>query len=432
MTENRPMVAQTRASAQIERSGWRRVFTLITGVVFFGLLAYMLIAIVHQIVVPPPAHRLVLIEDVPLPSGLGATSPGQTNPLAPGVAQDFDHFDFQAYDIATHQLFIAHTGPNPDLLALAHTKFDPKYDGHIIVFDAQDNIIYDIDVHTLKATPIALPDNEGPDAISYDPTDKTIFVSDPGSPADPNKTLNPDRSNENVAVIDAVHDKFIKRINLGLVPLLPGEKVPANQITPGNIPLYGHDVGHNKYDDGLHMLFVTSQVLPNGDDPNPFLLPPPGTGELFEINPVTLTIVKEINLPATCSTPHGMTIDSQQHVGFIACTDFGGPQNLLENLARVDLRTMTVIPTDPSKARLASAPDIVVIDTSLHVLFVGCKAGISIFDEKAGEFHKLSDQFIGKQTHTIAIDEQTQEVFLPIIIGGRPILRIARYNPNGV
>ncbi len=457
------MVAQTRASAQIERSGWRRVFTLITGVVFFGLLAYMLIAIVHQIVVPPPAHRLVLIEDVPLPSGLGATSPGQTNPLAPGVAQDFDHFDFQAYDIATHQLFVAHSGPNPDLLALAHTKFDPKYDGHIIVFntqqdrvtgridipqvagvvdapdlgkifagDAQDNIIYDIDVHTLKATPIALPDNEGPDAISYDPTDKTIFVSDPGSPADPNKTLNPDRSNENVAVIDAVHDKFIKRINLGLVPLLPGEKVPANQITPGNIPLYGHDVGHNKYDDGLHMLFVTSQVLPNGDDPNPFLLPPPGTGELFEINPVTLTIVKEINLPATCSTPHGMTIDSQQHVGFIACTDFGGPQNLLENLARVDLRTMTVIPTDPSKARLASAPDIVVIDTSLHVLFVGCKAGISIFDEKAGEFHKLSDQFIGKQTHTIAIDEQTQEVFLPIIIGGRPILRIARYNPNGV
>jgi len=70
------MVAQTRASAQIERSGWRRVFTLITGIVFFGLLAYMLIAIVHQIVVPPPAHRLVLIDDVPLPSGLGATSPG--------------------------------------------------------------------------------------------------------------------------------------------------------------------------------------------------------------------------------------------------------------------------------------------------------------------------------------------------------------------
>src|SRR5258708_34063278 len=95
----------------------------------------MLVAIVHQIVVPPPAHKLVLIEDVPLPSGLGATSPGQTNPLAPGVEQDFDHFDFQAYDVANHQLFFAHTGPNTDMLALSPPKFDPIYDGHIIVFN---------------------------------------------------------------------------------------------------------------------------------------------------------------------------------------------------------------------------------------------------------------------------------------------------------
>jgi len=452
-----------KAPPQAKSSGASRVFTLLAGIVCFGLLAYMFVQIIHQIVVPQPAHRLVLIQDVPLPSGLGATSPGQTNPLAPGVSQDFDHFDFQAYDVATHQLFIAHSGPNPDLLTLAHTKFDPKFDGHIIVFntqlnkitgridipqvagvvdvpdlgrvyaaDAQDNIIYDIDVHTFKFTPIPLPDNESPDAMSYDPDHKLIFISDPGTPADPNKTMNADRSNENVAVIDVVHDKFIKRINLGNIPLLPGEKVPANQISPGNIPLYGHDVGHNHYDSGTHMLFVTSQVLPNGDDPNPFLLPPPGTGEFFEINPVTLTVVKEIDLPVTCSTPHGMALDSQQEVAFIACTDFGGSQNLFENLARVNLTTMTVIPTTPSSARLASGPDIVAIDSTLHVLFVACKAGISIFDEKAGEFHKLSDVVIGKQTHTIAIDEQTQEVFLPMIIGGRPVLRIARYNPSGV
>src|SRR6266568_5121389 len=102
--KDRPMAAQIQASSQTPRSGSGRVFTLIAGLVCFSLLAYMLIAIVHQVLVPPPAHRLVLIQDVPLPSGLGATSPGQTNPLAPGVAQDFDHFDFQAYDIATHQL----------------------------------------------------------------------------------------------------------------------------------------------------------------------------------------------------------------------------------------------------------------------------------------------------------------------------------------
>ena len=437
----------------------------------FSLLVFLLVEVVHQFVTPPPASGLVLIQDVPLPSGLGPASPGHTNPLDPGVQQNFDHFDFQAYDAATHQLFIAHSGPNPDLLALEKppVKFDPKYDGHIIIFntqkqlvtgrvdipqvagvldvpelgkvfaaDAQDNDIFDIDVNTLKFTPIALPDNEGPDAISYDPDHQLIFVSDPGSP--PNtSTMNVLKSNENVAVIDAVHDKLIKLINLGNVPLLPGENVASGENAPkvpveaGNIPRYGHDVGHNKYDTGLHMLFVTSAVLPNADDLNPFLLPPSGTGEFFEIDPVTFTIVKEIDLPVTCSTPHGLAIDSQQHVGFIACTDASSsPQNLFENLVRVDLTTMKVIPTDPTKVKLESAPDIVVIDNSQHLLFVGCAGGISIFDEKAGEFHKLGDEVLGKQTHTIAIDEQTQEVFLPMFIGGRPVLRIARYNPNGV
>ena len=78
-------------------------------------------------------------------------------------------------------------------------------------------------------------------------------------------------------------DKFLKLINLGNLPLLPGEKVPANMIAPGNIPLYGHDVGHNVFDEGLQRLFVTSTVLPNGDDPNPFVLPPPGTGEFYDV-----------------------------------------------------------------------------------------------------------------------------------------------------
>src|ERR1051326_5644084 len=186
-----------------------RLVTWLLGVVSFGLLAYLLVHVSYQILVPPPAHRLLFVEDIPLPSGLGATSPGENNPLAPGVQQDFDHFDFQTYDPPTHRLFIAHTGPSPDLLKLAHTPFDPKYDGHILVFDtqqnkiiarlnipqvtgmvnafdlhkiyaadAEDSIIDAIDVETLHVTAIQLDDNESPDAISYDPVDQRIFVSD--------------------------------------------------------------------------------------------------------------------------------------------------------------------------------------------------------------------------------------------------------------
>ncbi len=478
------MAAQVQASSPSKRSGVRWVLTLTTGILCFGLLAYLLVQIVHQFVVPPPAHRLILIQDIPLPSGLPTPAqekllvPGaaQDTLLSPGIAVDFDAFDFQALDVATHRLFIAHSGPSPDLLALdKNVNFnatrDGPFDGNIIVFDTQQqkiiarinipqvagvvdapdlgevfaasdsdqSIVYAIDVHTLKTTPIALNALESPDALSYDQAGKRIFASDPGTPADPNKTMNVDRGNENIAIIDAVTDKLIRYINLGNLPLLPGEKVSNALLDPKNknIPLYGHDVGHNVYDEGLQRLFVTSTVLPNADDPNPFVLPPRGTGEFFEIDPANAAnpIVNEIDLPDTCSTPHGMNIDEAQQVAFIACTDFDSATQLFENLVRVDLKTMTVIPTDPRTTRLEGGPDIVRIDQdpsrNIDVLFVACAAGISMFDITPGHFHKLGDEILGKQTHTIAIDQATQTVYLPFTIGGRPVLRVARYNPDG-
>jgi hypothetical protein len=452
-----------------------RVFALLVGIASFAILAYLIAQVAYQMVVPPPARRLLFVQDIPLPSGFA--SPATLNSLAPGVQQDFDAFDFQAYDPPTHRLFIAHTGPTPDMIILAHPpyapKFDPavdlKFDGHIIVFDtkqdkiiarinipqvagmvdardlrkvyaadAEENIVYSIDVNTLKPTPIQLDDNESPDAISYDPVDHRIFVSDPGAPVDDKVSLNVDKKNQNVTVIDALTDKVITKINLGLLPLLPGENIrsiknaPKVPVERGNIPKYGHDVGHNKYDPALQRVFVASQILPNADDPNPLLLPPPGTGELIAIDPIKASIVQRIVLPDTCSTPHGMDIDTEQQVAFIACTDFDSSRNLFQNLLRVDLRAMRVISPDPLKARLAGGPDIVLIDHKFHLLFVACSGGISVFDEKAGEFHKLSDYILGKGTHTIAIDEETQEIFLPQFAGGRPVLRIGKYNPNGV
>jgi DNA-binding beta-propeller fold protein YncE len=446
---------------RVRALGGGRLLTWIGGIASFGLLAYLLAAVAYQMAVPPPPHRILFVQDIPLPSGLGPASPGQTNPLAPGPSVDFDHFDFQALDPQTHKLFIAHTGPNPDLMTLAGTKFDPKTDGHVLVFDtqqdrlvgridipqvagivlapdlhkvyaadAEENIVYAIDEQTLKPTAIALDDNESPDAIAYDPVDHRIFVSDPGAPADPDKTLNVDPDHQNIVVIDALEDEVIAKVNIGKLPKLPDEKAPT--LPDKDSPTFGYDIGHNKYDENLHRVFVTTQILPDADDPNPALLPPPGTGELMAIDPITAEVVQRLLLPATCSTPHGMALDTQQEVAFIACGDFDADRQLLANLVRVDLKAMRVIAADPANSRLAPGPDIVVLDHPYHVLFVACKGGISVFDEKAGAFHKLGDYHIGKQTHTIALDEATQMLYLPMDSGGRPVLRIARYNPSGV
>jgi hypothetical protein len=130
-----------------------------------------------------------------------------------------------------------------------------------------------------------------------------------------------------------------------------------------------------------------------------------------------------------------MNIDESQQIAFIACTDFDSATQLFQNLVLVDLKTLTVIHTNPRDTRLEGGPDIVRIDKdpsrNIDVLFVACKAGITIFDITPGHFHKLGDEILGKNTHTIAIDQATQTVYLPLTIGGRPVLRITRYNPDG-
>lgn len=439
-----------------------RLLPWLMGILSFALLAYVIFGVAHQIIVAPRPLRLLLVRDVPLPSGLGTTSAGTEDPLAPGVTVPFDRFDFQAYDPLTHKLFIAHTGPNPDKLTLTHIPFDKDTDGHVVVFDtlqqrvvarvniphiaglaiasdlhkvyasdADDNIVYVFDENTLDPTPIQLDDNESPDAISYDPVDHRIFVSDPGIPANPDQTMNIDRKNQNLVVIDARKDRVVAKINIGTLPRLPEENAPTSPDT--QIPTFGYDVGHNKYDSTQHRVFVTTQILPDGDSPDPNILPPPGTGELMAIDPLSTKVVQRVVLPATCDTPHGLAIDPQQEIAFIACVDVGvdPSSGIIPNLVRVDLKSMRVIPASPKAMELAAVPDIVIVDSTYHVVFVGCRGGISVFDERPGAFHKLHDYQIGKNTHSIVLDEATQYLYVPVEAGGRPLLRVIRYNPTG-
>lgn len=452
----------TSPTSQDSRSG--TVAAWLCGIVTFGLLFFILAQFAFQIFAPSPPSRLVLIKDIPLPSALppdlipnARNAPAHQNPLTPGLSVPFDHFDFQALDPRTKLLFIAHSGPAPDGYVLADPRFDADkdgpIDGHIVVFDtsrnvvvgrvdvpqiagvvvapdlgqvfaadANDNIVYEIDEHTLKATPIQLADLESPDAIEYDPVDHKVFVSDPGSPPDtnPNGNVNPD--NQNLSVIDLLHHNAVTRINLGHLPKLPTESA--------DLVKFGYDVGHNRYDPVLHRIFVTIQQLTDQSVDVP-ATPPGGTGELAAIDPVTQRVVARLQLPKTCGTPHGMNIDVQEQVAFIACTDVDPDQHLVQNLVRVDLTSMTIV-HDPLML-LAAKPDIVILDHPLHVLFVACAGGISVFDESNGGLRKLGDYIVGKGTHTLAVNEAAQDLYLPLTdVGGRPVLRIVHYNPAGI
>ncbi len=258
-------------------SGVRRVFTWLSGIVCFGLLLSVLGLIAHQMIVPPPAPRLILLRNIPLPEGLKAK--GAPDSLAAATSQFFDGFDFQSIDSNTHLLFIAHTGPVPDDETLRdphnfdiNNPEDIARDGNILVFDLQSQkivgrlpipqvagLVVAPDLHKVFAadaeenkvcsfdepsTPLQgtalldffgqrahasiqcaqLDDFEGPDGITYDPVDHKIFVGDPGSPPDDCDPKLPLQQNDCIAKVHGTPVMF----NGKTIPTLKARAVNQN------------------------------------------------------------------------------------------------------------------------------------------------------------------------------------------------------------
>jgi DNA-binding beta-propeller fold protein YncE len=431
------MAQESMASSPPQRSAVGRIAWWFFVLVSFALLLFLIVSEVMRFSTPAQLHRLQIVQDIPLPDALPDAHRTSQNPFAAGLAERFDHFDFQSLDPHTHLLFIVHTGPNPDKqAAISHNpNFDVGTDGNVIVFntqlkkvvglidvpqgagilvapdiskvfigDANNSIIYIANEQSPFniIAKVQLDPLDGPDAIEYDPVDHRIFVGDPGIPADPDNA-NLALKNQNVAVIDAITNKLITKIPFGLHPP------------------FGDDVGHIQFDPVTHSIFVVT--LPLIDQNSNVPQTPPSF--LAVVDPLSLKVVSRIHLPDACLAPHGLVIDAQQREAFVACVDS-------INLARVDLQTMQAFPGP--LLPVAYNPDIVRLDHPLHLLFVGCAGGISIFAESGRGLKKLGDYFLGGGSHhTVAVDEATQLVYLPQpSVGDRPVLRVIKYVANGV
>ena len=431
------MAQQSTAASPPQRLSVGRIAWWLFVLGSFGLLFFLLVSEFMRFSTPAQLHRLQIVQDIPLPDALPDAHRTNLNPFAAGQAQRFDHFDFQSFDPTTHLLFIVHTGPNPDKEAaiLHNPNFDAGTDGNVVVFntalhkvvglidvpqgagillapdigkvfigDANDSIVYIANEQSPfnVIAKVQLDPLDGPDAIEYDPVDHRVFVADPGiagNPDDANTAL----KNQNVAVIDAITNKLITKIPFGI-----------------HAP-FGDDVGHIQFDPVTHSIFVVT--LPLIDQNSNATQTPPSF--LAVVDPVALKVVSHIRLPDACLSPHGLVVDAQQREAFIACVDSN-------NLARVDLQSMQALPGP--FLPVAFNPDIVRLDHPLHLLFIGCAGGISIFDESGRGLKKLGDYFLGGGSHhTIAIDETTQLMYLPQpSVGDRPVLRVIKYVANGV
>lgn len=288
----------------------------------------------------------------------------------PGPA---NRFDYMSIDTASNRLYIAHMDAGQlvffDLKKRRVVRIieAPGVHGVISVpslhrlyasaTDAQQ--LLTIDSRTGKVTARA-PAGRYPDGVAYDPRERRVFVSD------------------EVGGIDAVFNAAGRRI--------------------GTIDL-GGSAGNTQYDEGSGKVLVAVQTR----------------NDVVVIDPASQHITRRVPL-AHCDHPHGLNVDAQRRIAFVACD---GNATLLT----LDLKTMKVI----GRASVGSSPDVLAFDSASRWLYVAAESGdVAVFAEHGRTLRKLGQWKLASTAHTVAVDPRTHYSYFPLETGGsgKPELRI--------
>jgi YVTN family beta-propeller protein len=162
----------------------------------------------------------------------------------------------------------------------------------------------------------------------------------------------------------------------------------------------GGEVGNTKYDPASKHIFINVQ----------------STSELVEIDPATDKIVQRIPVPGADSN-HGLLIEPTLRLAFLACEGN-------DKLIVMDLRTKKVA----AEFRVGGKPDVLAYDAGLGLLYAASESGV-VYQFKVNDrgVIKVGEEHVGANAHTVAVDPDTHEVYLPLKPTGKPtVLRIMR------
>lgn len=292
-------------------------------------------------------------------------------PLSGGATR----FDYQSFDSNSARLYIAHLGDgvltvfdaNKETV-VGDIKDLPRVHGVIAVPEFHriyasatgSNELAVIDDSTLEIVARA-PAGDYPDGIAYASKVNKIYVSDLHGKTD--------------TVIDAKTNQRVKTITLG------------------------GGAGNTQYDSVSEHIFVAVH----------------GQNQLADIDPTKDEVVARYALPG-CSEPHGLLIDSEHRLAFVACEENA-------KLAVFDLgaKKMTAIHS------VGADPDVLAFDKGFGRLYVSAESGvITVFDQRDGSLQKVGEGLFAPNAHSVAVDSRTHRVYFPLQnVGGKPVLRIA-------
>lgn len=301
--------------------------------------------------------------DLPLEHVIDVPLPGSTTRL-----------DYESYDPNRHLLFIAHLGDGevivfdagtsrvvariPDVSSVHGVLAIPEL-GRVYASATGTNEIVAIDETTLKIV-ARMPGGRYPDGMAYAPEVNKLYVSD--------------ETGDTETVID----------------------VHTNQRV-ATIPL-GGEVGNTQYDPRSRHVFVNVQTR----------------NELVEIDPKADRVVGRFPL-AGARQNHGLLIEPQGHLAFIACE---GNDKLLV----LDMGSKRVT----QSFDVGGDPDVLAFDTASKSLYVAGEAGIvSMFSLTNVGIRKTGEGRLGSNAHVVAVDSISHRSYFPLKnVGGRPVLRV--------
>jgi YVTN family beta-propeller protein len=292
-------------------------------------------------------------------------------PLTGGTTR----LDYQTLDSGSGRLYIAHLGS--DLM----TVFDVNK--QTIIGDVKDlkrvhGVLAVPELHRVYASATAtnelavvddqslniiarIPAGDYPDGIAYASKENKIYVSDLHGKTD--------------TVIDAKTNQVVTTISLG------------------------GGAGNTQYDPVSAHVFVTVH----------------GQNELAEIDPTNDKVIGRYALPG-CSGSHGLNIDSEHSLAFVACEE-----NAKLAVFDLDAKKMTAIHS------VGADPDVLAFDRTFARLYVSAESGIiTIFDEHGRTLQKVGEGFFAPNAHSVAVDERSRRVYFRLQnVNGKPVLRIA-------
>jgi YVTN family beta-propeller protein len=281
-------------------------------------------------------------------------------------------FDYQSLDQKAHRLYIAHLGAGlvtvfdtetgavvGDITNVpgAHGVLAVSELGRVFASATDANQVAVIDPANLSVV-ATVPGGDYPDGLAYAPDVKKLYVSDEHGRTD--------------TVID----------------------VQTNQVV-ATVPLRG-EAGNTQYDPGSHQILVAVH-----------------SGHLMVIDPTTDKVVDRYEVPG-CSEPHGLAIDGDRRIAFVACQGNA-------KLAVVDLTTMT----ESAIFGVGHGPDVLAYDSGLGQLYVAAESGpLVVFQVDDGGIRELARDTVGPNAHSVAVDPATHHIYLPLTnVGGQAVLR---------